>query len=170
MRALPVLVLVAAPVTFAQALDPSEAVEQAISATTDLEMASAQSGNPIIADAALRANDALANAAEALKASPYYRPPAVMDPITFKTFFDELRRGISGDRHASIASAAHGHLFTVDQVISLMNLFSMGDDRIRVALTLYPRVADSENFDRVYGTLSFDSDRHKLALAVALRR
>jgi hypothetical protein len=165
-----VLVAFAARVAFAQVPDPSDAVEEALAAASDLAVASAQSGDPVIADAALRANEALANAADALKASPCYRPPAVMDPVTFKTFYDALSDGMSGDRQASIASAARGHLFTVDQLVLLMNLFAMGDERIRVALIVYPHLADSENFDRVYGALSFDSDRRKLALVIARKR
>jgi hypothetical protein len=167
MRALPILFLAAASAALAQSSDATDAVDHALAATTDLAIVSAQAGDPLMADAALRAHDALANVAEALRASPLYRAPSLMDPVTFKTFYDDLRRAISSDRHAYIARSGQRHLFTVDQVVSLMQLFVMADDQIRVALTLYRRLVDPENFDRTYASLTFDTDRRRLALAVA---
>jgi hypothetical protein len=167
MRALPILFLAAVPTALAQNYDPTDAVDQALAATTDLAVFSAQTGDPLTAEAALRAHDALANVAEALRASPYYQVPSLMDPVTFRTFYDELRRAMSSDRHAYIRRSGRRHLFTVDQVASLMKLFVMADDQIRVALTLYRHLVDPENFDRAYASLTFATDRRRLALAVA---
>ena len=165
MRAFLLILLAAVPVARAQSPEPSDAVEQALSATTDLAAASLQSGDPLMADAALRAYYALANATDALRASPYIGPP-LMDPVTFKTFYEELRRSTSNDKHLSIARAGRKHVFKVAQVVSLMELFVMGDDRIRVAVTLYRRIADPENFGSAYAALTFDTDRRRLALAL----
>jgi len=167
MRAASIVFLALTRAAIAQSSDPSDAVEQALAATTELAAASAQSGNPVIAEAALRAQSAVANAAEALRASPYYQSPPLMDPVTFSTFYDELRRATNSEKRANIARTGMRHLFTVDQVVSLMELFAMADDRIRVATTLYRRIVDSENFDKVYAALTFDTDRRRLALAVA---
>ncbi len=167
MRAVSIALLAVAPAAVAQSSDPSDAVEQALAATTELATASAQSGNPVIAEAALRAYSAVANAAEALQASPYYRSPPLMDPVTFRTFYDDLSRAANGEKRTNIARAGMRHLFTVDQVVSLMELFTMADDRIRVATALHRRIVDSENFDKVYAALTFDTDRRRLALAVA---
>jgi hypothetical protein len=166
MRAFPLILFAAVPVAFAQAPEASDAVEQALAATTDLAAVSFQNGDPLMADAALRAHYALANAAEALRASPNYLGPPLMDPVTFKIFYDELRRGTSSDKHANIARAGRRHLFSVAQLVSLMELFVMSDDRIRVAVTLYRRVADPEHFSRAYAALTFDTDRRRLALVL----
>ena len=166
MRAVPLILLAAVPAAFAQGAEPPDAVEQALAATTDLAAASIQGGDPLMADVALRAHYALANAAESLRGSANYRGPALLDPVTFKTFYEELRRGTSSDKHANMVRAARRHLFSVAQLVSLMELFVMADDRIRVAVTLYRRIADPENFGLAYAALTFDTDRRRLALAL----
>jgi len=167
MRAVSIVFLAVTRAATAQSSDPSDAVEQALTATTELANVSTQSGNPVIAEAALRAQSAVANAAQALRASPYFQSPPVMDPVTFNTFYDDLRRATSNEKRTNIARAGQRHLFTVDQVVSLMELFAMADDQIGVATTLYRRIVDPENFDKVYAALPFDTDRRRLALAVA---
>jgi hypothetical protein len=126
-----------------------------------------QSSDPLVAEAAHRATLAFSNVAEALSNSPYYRAPAPLDEITWGIFFEDLRRSTSSEQHRKIARAARRHLFTVGQVVAMMELFVMGDDRIRMACTMYNRLLDPENFDRAYAVLSFDSDRRRLALLVA---
>lgn len=168
MRVLAILFLTAAPLVYAQATDPSQAVARAINASADLVAASSISQDPLVWDAARQAYLALAEASEALRRSAYYRPPPTMDPITYQVFFEELRRAAtSSDRHTRIALAARRHLFTVEQAVSMMKLFVMGDERIRIATTLYYRLVDPEHFDQVYAALDFDSDRRRLALIIS---
>jgi hypothetical protein len=166
MRAFPLILLAVVPAAHAQNPEPADAVDQALAATTDLAAVSIQSGDPLMANAALRAYYALANATDALRGSPNYLGPPLMDPVTFKTFYEELRRGTSSDKHLNIARAGRRHVFSVAQLVSLMELFVMADDRIRVAVTLYRRIADPENFGSVYAALTFDTDRRRLALAL----
>ena len=167
MRAVSIAFLAVTRAAIAQSSDPSEAVEQALAATSELADISAQSGNPVIAESARRAQSAVATVAEAIRASPYYQSPPLMDPVTFNTFYDELHRATNNEKRTNIARAGMRHLFTVDQVVSLMELFAMADDQIGVATTLYRRIVDPENFDKVYAALTFDTDRRRLALAVA---
>lgn len=171
MRLLPVLLLAAAADAAdfdAQSPDPNEVIARAINEAADLAAASSISGDLLIWDAARQAYVPLAEASEGLRRSAYYRPPPPMDPITYQIFFEELRRAAtSSDRYPRIARAARRHLFTVEQVVSMMKLFVMGDERIRIATLLYHRLVDPEHFDRVYAALDFDSDRRRLALLVS---
>jgi hypothetical protein len=167
MRTLAIVLFTSAAVWAQTSGDAADSVSEAISAANELSAAGAQSFDPIVIEAARRAYFALSNVAEVLSNSPYYRAPVAMDPVTWRIFLEDLRRGTSGDQHRKIVRAARRHLFTVDQLVVMMELFVMGDDRIRVALTLYNRLLDPENFDRAYAALSFDSDRRRLALLVS---
>ncbi len=120
MRAFPLILLAVVPAARAQNPEPADAVEQALAATTDLAAVSIQSGDPLMANAALRAYYALANATDALRGSPNYLGPPLMDPVTFKTFYEELRRGMSSEKHFNIARAGRRHVFSVAQLVSLM--------------------------------------------------
>src|SRR5262249_21007712 len=140
MRAWLAVLALPASTAFAQSTDPSDAVDQALSAMADLVAVSSQSENPAVANAALRANQILSNTVESLQGASYYRPPPVMDSTTFQIFYDDLRRRTTSEQQSGISRAGRRHLFSVDQVVSLMKLFVMGDERIRVALTLYRRI------------------------------
>lgn len=52
--------------------------------------------------------------------------------------------------------------FTVDQVVAFMGAMSFGKDKVEAAAVLHPRVIDLENWYRVYGALTFDSEKEEL--------
>ena len=95
--------------------------------------------------------------------------PTLMDRATFQRFFRELSRGDKGtdDRLRWILEATSRHFFSVDQLLSLLSLFSFSEEQISVAALAYDRLVDPENFDLVYSALPFEVDRRELALRVA---
>ncbi|MCO4771683.1 MAG: DUF4476 domain-containing protein [Deltaproteobacteria bacterium] len=52
--------------------------------------------------------------------------------------------------------------FNVDQVIRFMEAMSFGDDKVEAAAMLHGRTVDLENWYRVYGALTFDSNKNEL--------
>jgi hypothetical protein len=152
----------------AQNEEVSEALQQAMIASSDLAAVSSASSDPNVLDAALRAQQALGAAALAVLGAPPYRLLPVMDSETFRAFIKDLQRSrTTSERMVLIGRAAYQHLILVDQLMEFLNLFGFTDERIRVAATVYYHLADPENFGRVYSTLNFETDRRKLALLVA---
>jgi len=87
-----------------------------------------------------------------------------MDSVTFGIFVKDLgsSRNLTEDRIAMIARSAARHLFTVDQVVTLMDFFSMDREKIQVAAVIYEHVLDPENYQRVYEALTFALSRETL--------
>ncbi len=52
--------------------------------------------------------------------------------------------------------------FTAQQVAQLMQTAGFGSERIRIAVLLWPRVLDPENFPDLVNQLSFESERQEL--------
>jgi hypothetical protein len=84
-----------------------------------------------------------------------------------KADFDGLYAQAAGasfdsNRLAVIQTAAQLSVFTVDQVVALMQTSSFDDTRIEIAATLRPRVVDPERWYLVEGALQFASSRDTL--------
>lgn len=169
MRTFAIGMCLLARTALAEPPEPSEALAEALAAMAELAKTSARHGDGAAAEAAGRAHAALLAAAESVRATPLFRPPPVMDRVTFQQFVEDLRHGenTNGDRIALVGKAARRHRFTVEQVIVFLQLFAKSEDRVRVAAMTYDHLSDPERFDRVYGHVPFESDRRRLALAVA---
>ncbi len=61
-----------------------------------------------------------------------------------------------------LRDAAAYKWFTVDQVVAFMGAMTFGKDKVEAAAMLHPRVLDLENWYRVYGVLTFDSEKQEL--------
>ena len=153
---------------FAQPGEPMDELNQALAASESLAIAAAQSVDPTLAEAGRRAHLQFLRAVAALRSTPY-QSPSPMDPITFEIFSKELgsSRNLTEARIAMIARSSARHLFTVDQVVSLMDFFSMDREKIQVAAITYERVLDPENYQRVYEALTFASSRQTLGTLLA---
>ncbi len=66
-----------------------------------------------------------------------------------------------------LRDAAAYSWFTVDQVVAFMGAMTFGKDKVEAATLLHPRVIDLENWYRVYGMLTFDSEKQELRERVA---
>jgi len=101
----------------------------------------------------------------AFRSTPY-QSVAPIDPITFEIFVRELGRSnkLTQDRLAMIARSSARHLFTVDQVVTLMDFFPLDREKVQVAAITYEHVLDAENYQRVYAALTFALSRRTLGL------
>jgi len=152
----------------AQNEEVADALQSALAASADLAATASGSQDPSVRYAAQNAQRALANAIEMVRNAPPYAPLPVMDAYTFGTFAEDLQRGrTTTERLALIAQVSKHHLILVDQLIWLMSLFSFSDEQIEIAATIYPHLADPENFHQAYAALSSDTLRRQLALRVA---
>ena len=52
--------------------------------------------------------------------------------------------------------------FTTRQLIQLMQVTAFGSERIRMAVLLWPRVVDPDNFPEVVAIFTFESERQEL--------
>ena len=68
----------------------------------------------------------------------------------------------SDSRLEALSSAKTGRTFTVNQVKTIVDSFSFGDDKVDAAAMLFDHVSDPENWFAVYDSLPFDSDRKAL--------
>jgi translation initiation factor 2 beta subunit (eIF-2beta)/eIF-5 len=68
----------------------------------------------------------------------------------------------SDGRLELLQSAIIQRRFLVSQVQKIMAVFPFGDDKVKAATMLFPRVNDTENWFTIYAELDFDSDRKAL--------
>lgn len=90
-------------------------------------------------------------------------PPAfggLKDAIEEESFDDE--------KLAVLREAARHNVFLVDQAIQLIELFTFSDGKVEAGVILYPQVIDPENWFRVYGAYTFDSDKEELRRRLGL--
>jgi len=89
--------------------------------------------------------------------------PVVTSPEELSRIRDAVAsENFSAEQFAVLNSASNGRKFTTAQVNTLMQLFNFSDDRIEVAVMLYPQVVDPQNWYTVYGALTFSSDKDEL--------
>jgi hypothetical protein len=153
---------------FAQSAEPIDALNQALAASDSLAVAVAQSPDAALADVARRAHFDFMRAIAAFRSAPY-QTVAPMDPITFEIFVKELGRSdkLTQDRLAMIARSSARHLFTVGQVVTLMDLFPLDREKVQIAAMTYEHVLDAENYQKVYEALTFGLSRRTLGLLLA---
>jgi len=151
---------------FAQSPEPIDALNQALAASESLAVAVAQSPDAALADVARRAHFDFMRAIAAFRSAPY-QTVAPMDPITFEIFVKELGRSDKFTQDAMIARSSARHLFTVDQVVTLMDLFPLDREKVQVAAITYEHVLDAENYQRVFEALTFGLSRRTLGLLLA---
>jgi len=72
------------------------------------------------------------------------------------------QEGFADRRLSLLRSACSEALVTVDQAISIIDVFQFGTDKVEAGAFLYQRLSDPENFHRVYGALDFDTDKESL--------
>lgn len=91
-------------------------------------------------------------------------PPGPIGKAEFNGLLKQLQRLSFSDEKLSLArsSVSSGYAFTCEQVGQLMRTSAFGDDQVRIAATLYPRIIDPQNFIQVTSILTFESDRQKL--------
>ncbi len=96
---------------------------------------------------------------------PIYQQPSPQ-PMTRRDFRGLRHRvekvSFSDDRLTLVRSAAAANLFTVDQVIELMNVCDFEKTKLEIAELLYDRVIDIDQWHRVYGALEFEASRDRL--------
>ena len=68
----------------------------------------------------------------------------------------------SDGRLSALRSLIPNRSFQVSQVITILDIFDFGDDKVSAAALLHPQIEDPENWILVYGALDFDSDRESL--------
>jgi len=86
-----------------------------------------------------------------------------MAPDDFEALLAALKGApFSSDKLVLVRDAAKRNRFETDQVLRVVKLFSHGSEQVDAAVAMYPRVVDKKNFFKVYGVLSFSSDRDSL--------
>lgn len=100
----------------------------------------------------------------------------VMEPQVFPMpppAFGVLREAIGDEsfddeKLALLRDAVRYNVFFVDQAIQLIELFTFSDGKVEAGVILYPQVIDIENWYRVYGAYTFDSDKEELRRKLGL--
>ena len=98
-------------------------------------------------------------------AQPAVQPtPAAMGKAAFANLLMQVQRRSFGDEKIEVIRDARGagHHFTCEQVSQLMRTSTAGDEQVKIAAALYPRLVDPDNFPRLTTTLTAESDRRKL--------
>ncbi|MEG1563078.1 MAG: DUF4476 domain-containing protein [Bacteroides sp.] len=85
----------------------------------------------------------------------------VMPEREFASFLHSLKSGFSTERLPKIREALPTNRFTSAQCRELVALFAFNDEKLELAKTVYPRVADKNNFTTVVETLNY-FDREKM--------
>ena len=96
---------------------------------------------------------------------PVVQPaPAAMGKAAFANLLMQVQRRSFGDEKIEVIRDARGagHHFTCEQVSQLMRTSTAGDEQVKIAAALYPRLVDPDNFPRLTATLAAESDRRKL--------
>lgn len=81
--------------------------------------------------------------------------------------FNEIVRAVEGESFDDgkldvLRSASARRKFSINQIITLMNLMTFAEGKIDAAAMLYDKNLDRKDWYKVYGELTFDSDRDKL--------
>ena len=81
--------------------------------------------------------------------------------------FDDLTGRIEEESFSDgklriVDMASDGNWFTTDQVEELIGLFSFGSGRVEVAVELYDRTVDREDYYKVLSAFEFDSNKQKV--------
>lgn len=95
---------------------------------------------------------------------PLPGPPVPIGKAEFNGLLKQLQRLSFSDEKLNLArtTVSSGYAFTCEQVGQLMRTSAFGDDQVRIAATLYPRIIDPQNFIQLTSILTFESDRQKL--------
>ncbi len=71
-------------------------------------------------------------------------------------------------RATGILSAVRGKHFEVSQVRELMGIFPFGSEKIEAAVALAPLTVDTGNWYKVYGDLTFSTEKEELRRRVGM--
>jgi ribosomal protein L17 len=95
---------------------------------------------------------------------PQPQPQArlLSDPDWRALYAQVAGASFESNRIDTVRTAAQANVFTVDQVVALMQTSSFDDTRVEIAVTLRPRVVDPQRWYLVEGALSFDGSRDSL--------
>ncbi len=89
--------------------------------------------------------------------------PIPMNPDEFGDFLKAIKKSTySSDKLALVKDVTKNAWFTTDQVVKVMNEFVYSNEKVQSAAAMYPRVVDQQNWFKVYGALTYSSDRDKL--------
>ncbi len=61
-----------------------------------------------------------------------------------------------------LESASAGRTFVCQQAARIVKTFTFGDGQVKAVKILLPRIADRENFAKIYDVVTFESDREKI--------
>lgn len=86
----------------------------------------------------------------------------VMSPAEFERFHQHLKSGFSSDRMKKIRDALLVSRFTSQQCGVMVGLFSFSDEQIDFMETVYPSVADKQNFSVAMDKMSFGTDKNRI--------
>jgi hypothetical protein len=91
-------------------------------------------------------------------------PPTPLGKAAFGGLLKQLQRLSFSDEKLSLTrdAVSSGYSFTCEQVAQLMRTSAFGDDQVKIAATLYPRIVDPQNFIQLTSILTFETDRQKL--------
>ncbi|MBQ9395250.1 MAG: DUF4476 domain-containing protein [Proteobacteria bacterium] len=86
-----------------------------------------------------------------------------MDPKSFSELLNAVSRpAVAGNKLARIRAAAKNNYFTADQVRQLMKADRLENDKIIIAVELYKRVIDKNNWHVIYSALTFSSSKQEV--------
>lgn len=104
---------------------------------------------------------------------PPYGPPGYgwVDNAWFEEFFRRVQeKSFTSDKLKLIASAPDSKLFSSRQCLRLMDLFTWGDEKLKVLRALAPRLADHEYVYKIVDSFTFDSEKDKAARILGIGR
>lgn len=106
-----------------------------------------------------RFSSEIEHASQILATNPsrYLRPAL---PEEFDAFYHYVqRRTFKDDKILAIRTSAHSTLFSTDQCIRLMQIFTFDDDRLDILRLIAPNVLNTGDTHRILGQLSFSNSK-----------
>lgn len=102
---------------------------------------------------------------------PYPPYGRVVDSRWFEEFYRRIQdKPFTSDKLRIITSAPESKLFSSGQCLRLMNLFTWGDEKLKVLRAVAPRLADHEYAYKIIDSFTFDSEKDKAAQILGIAR
>lgn len=93
----------------------------------------------------------------------HHRPNLrAMNDRDFQQFYNDVKRKpFKDDQLKLLATGAMHNLFTSQQCVRLMSIYTFDDDKLKVVEIIAPGIVDRENYMSVMNSFSFQSSRDK---------
>lgn len=94
------------------------------------------------------------------------RRPQQQNPMPEQRFNMLIRKlkdlGAAWEQKYELFKRSVNAYYSVDQLIRIMNVFKFDDDKLEVAVTLYPKLVNKQRLNKILNSLSFNKSKQDL--------